>query len=79
VEESLAAVVGKTMGDLYDYAEQHGSDLSDSDYVRSELVDRYGGMLYHLHGIHGIVKRLSMFEQQLAREQQQQQQKPPTT
>jgi hypothetical protein len=29
-------------------------------------------MLYHLHGIHGIVKRFSTFEQQ-------QQPKPPTT
>jgi chromosome segregation ATPase len=77
VEEQVAAVVGKSMSDLYDYVEHHGSDLSDSDYVRAELVDKYGGMLYHLHGIHGIVKRFSSLEQQIAREQQQQQPKPP--
>jgi chromosome segregation ATPase len=79
VEEQVAAVVGKSMNDLYDYVEHHGSDLADSDYVRAELVDKYGGMLYHLHGIHGIVKRFSSFEQQIAREQQQQQPKPPPT
>ncbi len=76
IEENLSAVIGKSMSDLYEYVEDQGSNLADSDYVRSELVDKYGGMLYHLHGIHGIVKRLSMFETQLQREQQQQ--KPPT-
>jgi hypothetical protein len=75
VEEMLAGVIGKSMSDLYEYVDEQGSNLADSDYVRSELVDKYGGMLSHLHGMHGIVKRLSMFEAQLQREQQQQ--KPP--
>jgi hypothetical protein len=79
VEQQVAAVVGKSMSDLYDYVEHHGSDVAESDYVRAELVDKYGGMLYHLHGIHGIVKRFSSFEQQMAREQQQQPKPPPTT
>ena len=75
VEEHVNAVVGKALGDLYDYVEEHGSDLSESDYIRSEMVDKYGGLLYHLYGIHGIVKRMSLFEQQQAAAAQQQ--KPP--
>lgn len=72
VEAAISEVLGKSLSDLFEYVDHHGSDMSDSDYVRSELVDKYGGMLYHLHGIHGIVKRLSMLEQQ-----QQNAQKPP--
>src|SRR4051812_3182468 len=74
VEKQMAAVIGKSMGELYDYVEHHGEDIADSDFVRSELVEKYGGMLYHLHGIHGIVKRFSSFERQMQLEQQQQQQ-----
>lgn len=73
IEEHVNAVVGKALTDLFDYVEHHGSDLTDSDYIRSELVEKYGGLLYHLYGIHGIVKRVSAFENQ----QQQQQQAPP--
>ena len=81
----MTAVVGKALGDLFEYAEEHGSDLAESDYIRSDLVDKYGGMLYHLYGIHGIVKRMSVYEQQAAAAAQQQaaqqqqnaQQKPP--
>jgi len=85
VEKLMAAVIGKSMGELYDYVEHHGEDIADSDFVRSELVEKYGGMLYHLHGIHGIVKRFSSFERQMQLEQQQQAQqqqqqpKPPPT
>jgi hypothetical protein len=74
VEKLMATVIGKSMGELYDYVEEHGSDLTDSDFVRSELVEKYGGMLYHLHGIHGIVKRFSSFERQMQAEHQQAQQ-----
>ena len=79
VEENVNAVVGKALTDLFDYVEHHGSDLTDSDYIRSELVEKYGGLLYHLYGIHGIVKRVSAFENQQQQQQQQAPPKPPGT
>ena len=73
-EDTVRGVVGKALGELLDYVENHNEDLTESDFVRSEMVDRYGPMLMHLYGIHGVLKRLSTIEQQ---QQQQAQSKPP--
>lgn len=54
--------LGKTLGELAEYVEEHEEDLADSEFVRSELVDRYGAQLNHLSALYGLMKRLSLAE-----------------
>jgi hypothetical protein len=72
-EQTIGTVLGRALNELVDYVEEHGEDLHESEFLRSEMSDRYGAMLHHVWVIHGILRRLSSAEQGA------QQQQPPKT
>jgi hypothetical protein len=63
-EETVRNVLGQAMSELVDYVEEHHEDLMDSEFVRSELVDRYGSLLNHVSAMYAVLKRLSIADQQ---------------
>jgi hypothetical protein len=63
-EETARAVLGQAISELVDYVEEHGDNLTEgTDFVRSEMSDRFGGLLHHLWVIYGTLKHLSAADQ----------------
>jgi HPt (histidine-containing phosphotransfer) domain-containing protein len=57
--EAIRDLLGRLIDDLVDYVEENKHHLDDSDYVRNDMVDRYGQLLNHISAIYGMLKRLS--------------------
>lgn len=63
-EETARAVLGRSIAELVDYIEEQGENLEDgTDFVRSEMSDKFGGLLHHLWVIYGTLKHLSAADQ----------------
>lgn len=63
-EETARAVLGQAIAELVDYVEEHNENLAEgTDFVRSEMSDRFGGLLHHLWVIYGTLKHLSAADQ----------------
>jgi hypothetical protein len=61
--DGLRVLFGRTLADLTAYIESHQDELVDSEFVRSDMVDRYGALLNHVSGLYGLIKRLASAEQ----------------
>jgi hypothetical protein len=61
-QEVLRTMLGNAIRDLVDYIEEHKDNLVESDFVRSDLIDRFGSVLNHVSSMYGVVKRLSAIE-----------------
>lgn len=61
-EKTIRAVLGTALAELVEYIEDNDENLTDSDYIRRELSEKYGAMLAHLWSIHGVLKHLSAAE-----------------
>jgi type VI protein secretion system component VasK len=63
-EETARAVLGQAIAELVDYVEDNGENLADgTDFIRSEMSDKFGGLLHHLWVIYGTLKHLSAADQ----------------
>ena len=58
-EEAVRALLGDAITSLVHYAEEHEEDLLDSDYLRTEIVDRFGSLLNHVSSMYSLLKRLA--------------------
>jgi hypothetical protein len=57
--EAVRILLGRVIDEMVDYVKEHDEQLEGSDFVRSELVDRYGQLLNHVSAMYGLLKRLS--------------------
>ena len=63
-EETARAVLGQAIAELVDYVEDNSENLADgTEFIRSEMSDKFGGMLHHLWVIYGTLKHLSAADQ----------------
>jgi hypothetical protein len=63
-EETARAVLGRAISELVDYVEENNENLTEgTDFVRSEMSDKFGGLLHHLWVIYGTLKHLSAADQ----------------
>jgi hypothetical protein len=65
-QEAIRTVLGQAITELVQYVQDHQEELIDSEYVRSDLVDRYGSLLNHVSGMYGMLKRLAAAEQAIS-------------
>jgi hypothetical protein len=63
--EAIRTLLGKLIDDLVEYVDSNGENLEDSEFVRADMVDRYGQLLNHISSIYGILKRLSTAQEGL--------------
>lgn len=59
VEEATRQLLGQAISDMVDFIDDHQEDILDSDFVRVELVDRFGNLLNHVSTMYSVVKRLA--------------------
>jgi hypothetical protein len=57
--EAVRILLGALIEELVAYVEENKDSLGDSDFVRAEMVDRYGQMLNHVSAMYGMLKRLA--------------------
>lgn len=57
--ETIRVLLGRSLDDFVTYIDNNQDGLLESDYVRSELVDRYGSLLNHVSAMFGLLKRLA--------------------
>ena len=57
--EVIRNLLGRSMAELVEYVEENGENLLESDFVRTDMVDRYGSLLNHVSVMHGVLKRLA--------------------
>lgn len=61
-EETVRQVLGRAIHDLVDFVRENEDNLRESDFTRSEMIDRYGAMLHHVSVIHTVLKRMAAVE-----------------
>lgn len=61
--ESIRILLGSLIDELVAYVDENRDSLGDSDFVRAEMVDRYGQMLNHISSMYGMLKRLATAEE----------------
>jgi hypothetical protein len=61
--EAVRSLLGQTMTELVRHVNDNGDNIFDSDYVRQEMVDKYGAQLNHLSAMYGLIRRIAMNEQ----------------
>ncbi len=57
--EAIRDLLGRLIDNLVDFVEENKEHLDDSEYVRNDMVDRYGQLLNHISAIYGMLTRLS--------------------
>lgn len=62
--EAIRILLGQLIDDLVAYIDDNRDSLNDSDFVRAEMVDRYGQMLSHISAMYGMLKRLATAEEE---------------
>ena len=62
VAETLRGLLGTGMAELIEHVDERREDLMDSEFSRSELLDRHGQQLGQLASLYSIAKRLSLVE-----------------
>jgi len=63
--EAIRTLLGKLIDDLVEYVDTNGEGLEDSEFVRADMVDRYGQLLSHISSMYSILKRLSTAQEGL--------------
>ncbi|MFO0944778.1 MAG: hypothetical protein U1D30_02345 [Planctomycetota bacterium] len=61
--ENLRVLFGRSIAELVQYVDENQETIFDSDFVRMEMVDKYGSLLNHVSAMYSIVKRLAAAEQ----------------
>lgn len=61
--EALRLLLGQTISELVTYVEDNQENLLDSEFVRSDMIDRYGSLLNHVSAMHSVLKRLAAADQ----------------
>lgn len=61
--EQLRVLFGRAISELVQYVDENQETIFDSDFVRMEMVDKYGSLLNHVSAMYSIVKRLAAAEQ----------------
>ena len=60
--ETLRRVLGTAITDLSRYIEEHDDDLAHNDFLRAEMVDRFGASFHHLASMYAMMKRVATVE-----------------
>src|SRR5215212_1931272 len=58
-EEVLRSLLGASMRTMVEHIDDNSDAILESDFARSELVDRFGPPMAHLSTLYNIVKRLN--------------------
>jgi hypothetical protein len=66
VAETLRGLLGNGLAELVDHVEDRRDDLIDSEFTRSEFLDRHGSALGQLASLYSVAKRLSLVEKSRA-------------
>lgn len=61
--ESVRRLFGRSLAELVDYIHENEDSLLESDFVKNDMVDRYGALLNHVSAMYGVLKRLVQAEQ----------------
>ncbi|QDU63556.1 hypothetical protein Pan216_44360 [Planctomycetes bacterium Pan216] len=61
--DTVCRLLGDTLGELVEFVDEHDENLFDSDYVRTDLVDRFGALLNHLSSMYGLLKKMAVVDQ----------------
>lgn len=61
--DHLRTLLGKAIAELVQYVDDNGENLLDSDFARTEMIDKYGSLLNHVSAMYGMLKRLAAAEQ----------------
>lgn len=57
--EAIRNLLGRLIADLVEYVGENDESLHESEFVRAEMVDKYGQLLNHISTMYGMLKRLS--------------------
>lgn len=60
--DAVRVLLGQIIEELVEYVDDHRDEIQESDYMRGEMVDRYGQQLNHLSSLYGVLKRLATAE-----------------
>jgi len=61
-EEVLRSLLGSSMRTMVEHIDDNSDAILESDFARSELVDRFGPPMAHLSTLYNIVKRLNLVD-----------------
>jgi len=61
-EEVLRSLLGASMRSMIEHIDDNGDAILESDFARTELIDRYGPPMAHLSTLYNIVKRLNLVD-----------------
>jgi hypothetical protein len=61
--DQLRTLLGRAIAELVQFVDDHGDNLVESDFVRMEMVDKYGSLLNHASAMYSMLKRLAAAEQ----------------
>lgn len=61
-EEVLRSVLGASMRSMVEHIDDNSEVILESDFARSELVDRFGPPMGHLSTLYNILKRLNLVD-----------------
>lgn len=61
--DQLRTLLGRAIAELVEFVDDNGENLIDSDFVRMEMIDKYGSLLNHASAMYSMLKRLAAAEQ----------------
>jgi len=61
-EEVLRSLLGASMRSMVEHIDDNSDAILESDFARTELVDRFGPPMAHLSTLYNIVKRLNLVD-----------------
>jgi len=61
-EEVLRSLLGASMRSMVEHIDDNSEVILESDFARSELVDRFGPPMAHLSTLYNILKRLNLVD-----------------
>lgn len=61
--EHVRRLLGSILSEFVTFVAEHHENLSESEFTRSEMVDRYGALLNHVSAMHGVLKRLAVLDE----------------
>ena len=61
-EEVLRSLLGSSMRSMVEHIDDNSEVILESDFARSELVDRFGPPMAHLSTLYNILKRLNLVD-----------------
>lgn len=61
--ETIRELLGQSIRNMVEYIDENQDNLLESDYSRSDLVDRFGSLMHHVSSMYGVLKRLAAADQ----------------